>query len=92
MDWAYSFIQLNEALSHVPLLSKGHISTMMADVPSADACGWLHQLQIHKLLQHKNMVVLPGRFEWQVRSLIVYFPGAPLWDAATLANAPMNHS
>ena len=28
-DWAYTFVWLNKALSHAPLLSEGHISTMM---------------------------------------------------------------
>ena len=50
VDWAYTFAQLNEGLSHVTLLSKGYISTMTDGMHSADACGWLHQLQICKLL------------------------------------------
>ena len=57
MDWAYAFAQLNEALSHVPLFSERHICAMMDGMPSVDAWSWLHQLQICKLLQHKDMVV-----------------------------------
>ena len=58
-DWAYAFVWLNEILSHVPLLSKGHISTMMGGTPSMDTHDQLHQLQIHKLLQHKDIMVCP---------------------------------
>ena len=57
MSWVYAFVWLNKGLSHVPLLSKGHVSAMRDGGPSADACGWLHQLQIHKLLQNKDMVM-----------------------------------
>ena len=46
MDWAYACVWLNKGLSQAPLLSGGHISTMTDGAPSADACGWLHQLQI----------------------------------------------
>ena len=59
MDWAYAFVQLNEGLSHVPLTRKGHISTMTDSAPTVYGHGWLHLLQIHKLLQHKNRVVCP---------------------------------
>ena len=38
-DWAYAFVQLNEALSHVPFSSEGHVSTMTDGAPSADAYG-----------------------------------------------------
>ena len=49
-DWVYGFVWLNEALSHALLSSEGHISAMMDGMPCTDACGWLHQLQICKLL------------------------------------------
>ena len=58
-DWLYTFMQLNNAMSYAPLMNKGHISTMMDGVSSADAHGWLHQLQIWKLLQHEGKVVCP---------------------------------
>ena len=57
--WAYAFVWLNEALSHVPLSGEGNVSAMMDGSPSTDACGKLHQLQICKLLQHKDMMVYP---------------------------------
>ena len=78
--WAYAFVWLNEALSHVPLLSEGHVSAMMDGTPSADAWGQLNQLQICKLLQHKDIVVcLEGKLE----ALQFTFQELPLWDAAT---------
>ena len=81
-DWAHAFVWLNEALSHVPLSSEGHIRTMVDGAPSADTHGQLHQLQICKLLQHKDMVVclegLNGKLEaWQFT-----FQEPVLWNAA----------
>ena len=81
-DWAYAFVWLNEALSHAPLLSEGHISAMMDGVPSADACGWLYQLQICKLLQHKDMVVCSESLNGELEALQFTFQELPLWDAA----------
>ena len=81
-DWGYTFVWLNEALSHVPLSSKGHISIMMDGVPCVDAHGWLHQLQIYKLLQHNNMVVCPESLNGELEALQVAFPELPLWNAA----------
>ena len=48
IDWAYGFVWLNEALSHAPLLREGHVSAMTDGMPTTDACGQLHQLQIYK--------------------------------------------
>ena len=53
---------------------------MTDGTPSADACGWLHQLQIGKLLQHG---VMPRGFEQQLEALQFTFQELPLWDAAT---------
>ena len=60
----------------VPLLSKGHTT-------SADAQGWLHQLQIHKLLQHKDMVVCLEGLNGKLESLQSTFQVVPLWNTAT---------
>ena len=81
-DWAYAFVQLNEALSYVPLLSEGHISAMMDGTPCVNACGWLHQLQICKLLQHNNMVVCPEGLNGKLEALQFSFPDLPLLNAA----------
>ena len=81
-QWAYAFVQLNEVLSHVPLLGEGHISTMMDGSPCVDACGQLHQLQICKLLQYKNMVVCPEGLNGELEALQFSFPELPLWNNA----------
>ena len=39
VDWAYPFVQLNDDLSHLPLLSEGYTSTMTDGTPSADTYG-----------------------------------------------------
>ena len=56
---------------------------MMDGTPSADDCGWLHQLQICKLLQHKDMVVCPEGLNGKLEALQFTFQELPLWDAAT---------
>ena len=83
VDWAYAFVWLNEALSHAPLLSEGHIRTMMNGRPSTDAQGQLHQLQIYKLLQHKDMVVCLEGLNGKLEALQFTFQKLPHWDAAT---------
>ena len=55
-NWAYTFMQLNEDALHIPLSSKGHISTMIDGMPSRSACG---QLEVNKLLQCGSQVVYP---------------------------------
>ena len=82
-DWAYAFVWLNEVLSHAPLSSEGHISAMMDGVPSMDAHGYLYQLQICKLLKHKNMVICPEGLNNKLEALQFTFLELPLWDAAT---------
>ena len=72
----------NDAISHVPLLGKGHISTMMDGMPSADAHGWLHQLQKHKLMQHMGRVVCPEGLNGELEALQFHLPRA----------APLGHS
>ena len=63
-DWVYAFIWLNVALSHAPLSSEGHVSTMTDGTPSREAHCHLHQLQVCKQLQHKGSGGVPRRFEW----------------------------
>ena len=72
---------LNDAMSHVPLSNEGHISTMMDGTPSVDANGQLHQLQIHKLLQHGEKVVCPEGLYGDLEALQFTFLELPLWDA-----------
>ena len=81
-DWVYAFIQLNKVLSHAPLSSMGYFSTMTDGTPSTDPCGQLHQ-QVHKLLQHKDMVVCPEGLNSHMEASQFTFKELPLWDAAT---------
>ena len=91
-DWVYTFIQLNKALSHAPLSSMGHISTIKDGEPSTDACNQLHQLQVCKLLQYKDLVVCrkASMARWKAHSSpSKSFPsGMPL----PLVNLPVNCS
>ena len=82
-NWVYTFVQLNEALSHAPLSSVGHISAMTDGTPSMDTHGHLHQLQAHKLLQYKDLVVCPEGLNGQMEASQFTFKELPLWDAAT---------
>ena len=43
-DWPYTFLWMNDTVSHVSLPIKGHISIMTDDMPSTNACSQLHQL------------------------------------------------
>ena len=67
-NWVYTFIQLNKVLSHAPLSSMGHISTMTHGAPSTDAHSWLHQLQVCKLLQYKDLVICPEGLNSQMEA------------------------
>ena len=82
VDWPYAFIWLNDVISHLPLSSDGHISTMMDGTPSTDAWGWFHQLQMCKLLQHKDTVVLPEGLNGELEALQCTFQELPLWNTA----------
>ena len=82
VDWAYVFVWLNDALSHVTLLNEGHVSTKMDGATRTDPHGWLHQLQICKLLQHKDMMVCPEGLIGELEALQCTFWELPLWDAA----------
>ena len=64
-------------------MNKGHISTMTDGVPSTDTHGQLHQLQIHKLLQHKGRAVCPEGLNGELAALQFTFPELPLKDTAS---------
>ena len=55
---------------------------MTDGMPSADACSWLHQLPICKLLQHEGRVVCPEGLNGELEALQLTFPELHLWDAA----------
>ena len=41
-DWPYTFIQMNNAILHALLSSKGHPSILMGGKPQRNPCGFLH--------------------------------------------------
>ena len=82
-DWVYALVQLNKALSHAPLSSIGHISTMTDGAPSTDTHSQLHQLQVCKLLQYKDLVVCAEGLNNQMKASQFTFKELPLWDTAT---------
>ena len=57
LNWPYTFVWMNDTVSHAPLLSEGHISAMTDGTPSTNACCQIHQLQVQKLLQHGGWIV-----------------------------------
>ena len=56
---------------------------MTDGMPNTDACGWLHQLQVCKLLQHRKKVVCPEALNGDLETLQFTFLELPLWDATT---------
>ena len=83
-DWPYAFVQMNDNVSHAPLSSEGHIGAMTNGMPSTNACGWFHQLQVQKLLQHGSWVVCPEGLNGKLKAVQFTFEELPLWDAATV--------
>ena len=49
-DWPYTFVHMSDTVLHVPLSGNRHIGAMTDSVHSVNTCGWLHQLQVWKLL------------------------------------------
>ena len=81
-NWVYAFIELNEVLSHAPLSNVGHIGAMTDGIPSTDAHNQLHQLQVHKLLQYKDLVVYSEGLNGQMETSQFTFKELSLWNAA----------
>ena len=50
---------------------------------SGEAYGCLHQLQVCKLLQHKDLVVCPEALNSEMEASWFTFQEPPLWDSAT---------
>ena len=55
---------------------------MMDGAPNVDAHNWFHQLQVCKLLQHKDMVVCLEDLNGDTETLQFTFQELPFWDAA----------
>ena len=58
-DWLYTFVCMSDTMSHVPLSNNWHTSAMMDGIHSVNACCWLYQLQVWKLLQYSDFIVFP---------------------------------
>ena len=82
--WPYTFVQMNSAVSLVPLSSEGHIGAMTDGMPSTNTCGHLHQLQVWKLLQCGGWVVCPEGLNWGLKALLFNFEKLPFWNAAAV--------
>ena len=82
-DWPYVFICMSDTMLHVPLSNNRHISTMTDGMCTINACGQLHQLQVWKLLQHSDSVVLPEGLNREPEDHQFYFQELPLWSAAS---------
>ena len=73
---------MNDAMTHAPLSSEGHIGIMTSGLPSRNACGCLHQLQVWQLLQCRGWVVCQDGLNGSLKPLLFYFKALPLWSAA----------
>ena len=58
-DWPCTFVYMSDTMLHMPLSNIRHIGAMTYGMCTANACGWLHQLQKWKWLQHGTSVVFP---------------------------------
>ena len=73
-----------------PCQTKGTSVPWWMACTSADAHGWLHQLQVCKLLQHRDKVVCPKGLNSELEALQFTFPELPLWDVAAPGNPSKN--
>ena len=82
-DWPYTFICTSKTVLHMPLSNNGHIGAMMDGIHSINACSWLHQLQVWKLLQHGGSIVFPEGLNGEPEALQFSFQELPLWNATS---------
>ena len=83
-DWPYTFAHMSDTALLMPLSDNGHIGTMTDGVHSINACGWLHQLQVWKLLQHGDSIVFPEGLNREPEALQFSFCVLPLWNATSV--------
>ena len=83
-NWPYAYMQMNDAMAHMPLSSEGHIGIMTDGIPSINACSHLDQLQVWKLLQCRGWVVCPEGLNGGLKALLFNFKDLPLWNVATM--------
>ena len=83
-NWPYAYMQMNNAMAHVPLSIEGHIGVMTDGLPSTNACGCLDQLQVWKILQCGGQVVCPEGLNGSLKAMLFNFEELPLWNVATV--------
>ena len=84
-NWGYTLVQLNEGTLHIPLSNEGHISAMIDEVPSRNACRHLHQLRVYMLPQCRGHVVCPKSLNSGLEPVLLLVPQQPVWDMNTLS-------
>ena len=70
---------------HMPLSSEGHISVMVDGAPSTNACGYLSQLEVCRLLQFGDQVVCPEGLNGELEPMHFTFSEPPVWDTDALS-------
>ena len=81
-NWPYVYVQMNDAMTHMPLSSEGHTGIVTDGIPSMNACGHLDQLQVQKLLKYGGWVVCLEGLNWSLEALLFDFEDLLLWNAA----------
>ena len=89
-NWPYAYVRMNNAMAHSLLSSEGHISTLPSGLPSQNACGHLHRLQVWQLLQCRGQVVCLDGLNGGLESLLFNFKELLLGSMAdTTQDLPM---
>ena len=77
-DWHYAFVCISEDSQHILLSDIGHISILADGAPSRNTCGWLSQLEVHKLLHLGGKVVYPEGLNGVSEPVWVTLPKLPI--------------
>ena len=91
-NWPYAYIRMNNAMTHAPLSSEGHIGTMTGNLPSQNTCSHLHQLCMWQLLQCRSWVVCPDGLNGGLEPLMFNFKELPLWNRANVGESSRDPS
>ena len=75
---------MNDAVAHVTLSSKGHIGIMTSGLPSRNASGYLHQLQVWQLLECRGQVVCLQGMDGSLDPLLFDLNELLLWSTANM--------
>ena len=86
-NWAYAFVWFNKDAQHVPLPKEGYLSTMIDGMPSRNACGQLHQLEVCQLLQWEDQVVYPEGLNEGLEPVLTTLQGS-LAHGMSMLNKP----